>query len=136
MHSKASLSGLIATLMGLVVVAGGVGGCVTTASVRTEPRDSVRFTSATSAQTFYEAYLAKYYFKSTQGSFAIGVPLPYQHREMKTDNISFNAAVSVADADHDGVITDEEARGYNEKVKLEREDVVAAAPAATAVKPQ
>jgi hypothetical protein len=122
MHTKAFVSGLIVTVAGFVV-----GGCVSSASVRNEPRDTVRFASATGAQTFYEAYLARYYARPTQGYVAFGVPLPYEHHELKTDNVSFNAAVSVADVNHDGVISDEEARAYNDKVKSEREAVATAA---------
>ena len=122
MHTKAFFGGVVATLLGFVV-----GGCVSTASVRNEPRESVRFTSATAAQTFYEAYLVRYYSRPTQGYVALGGPLPYEHRELKTDNVSFNAAVRVADADHDSVISDEEALAYNATVKTEREAMAAAA---------
>lgn len=95
------------------------GGCVTTGVVKNEQRDSVRFASATGAQIFYEAYITKNYTHpmGSGPSFAVGAPLPYRHHVYSTDNVYFNAAVRSADTNHDGVISDEEARVYADSIR-------------------
>jgi len=92
-------------------------GCVTRATVKDEPRQSVRFASAQAAQTFYEAYLAMYYPPGV-GSFdvAIRAPLPYHHRKITTDNVLFNAAIRTTDSNSDGIISKDEAGAYAAKV--------------------
>jgi hypothetical protein len=86
-------------------------GCVTHTTVKDEPRQGVRFSSAEAAQTFYDAYL---YAASPKGhgSVTLSVPTPYWHRTVSTDNIHFNSAVRIADSNHDGIISEEEARAF------------------------
>lgn len=100
------------TLPALVALLGGLAsGCVHHTTIRDEPRQSVRFGSAEAAQTFYDAYLASAGPKG-QGSVNVYVPLPYWHNTVPTDNIRFNTAARSADGDHDGVISEEEARAF------------------------
>ena len=70
------------------------------------------------ATMFYEAYLSRYYSRSTRPSINIGLefPLPYSYSQVKTDNAFFDEAVAGADKNHDGVIPDDEARAYSESV--------------------
>ncbi len=92
-------------------------GCVTRATVKNEPRQSVRFANAQAAQTFYEAYLAMNYPPST-GSVDVFIPapLPYHHRKITTDNVLFNAAIRTTDSNSDGIISEDEAGAYAAKV--------------------
>ncbi len=91
-------------------------GCVMYTSVKTEARQSVQFSSALAAQSFYDAYLAAA-SPTGHGSISIYLPPPYWHRTVPTDNIRFNAAIQSADVDHDGVISDEEAVAYAAKAQ-------------------
>jgi hypothetical protein len=86
-------------------------GCVTHTTVKDEPRQSVRFSTAQAAQTFYDAYLSSASPKG-QGSVSVSVPLPYWHQTVSTDNVLFNTAVRSADSNHDGIISEEEARAF------------------------
>lgn len=86
-------------------------GCVTQTTVKDEPRQSVHFSDPQAAKTFYDAYLAAASPKG-HGTVAVYVPLPYWHRTVSSDNIRFNSAVRTADSNHDGVISEEEARAF------------------------
>jgi len=88
-------------------------GCATRATVKDESRQSVRFASTEAAQTFYEAYLARYYPPGA-GSFTVAIyaPLPYHHRKITTDNVFFNEAVRTTDKNSDGMISEDEASAY------------------------
>jgi hypothetical protein len=96
----------------------GAVGCVQTTSVKDSPRAAVTFETAAGAQIFYEAYLSKNYGRSGKGNLIVyvDIPLPYWHKEVKTDNVLFNDAISAADTNHDGIISDDEARAYSAKV--------------------
>lgn len=85
--------------------------CVTRITWKNESRRSVRFSSAQAAQTFYEALLFANVPKG-RGAVTVGVPLPYGHRTLSTENVRFNAAVRTADSNHNGTISENEARGF------------------------
>jgi len=106
-------------------------GCVTTATVRDQPRCTVRFADARAAQTFYEAYIIKTYTRSMSPGMVleVGVPAqpPYEHLEYMTDNVFFNAAIAAADANHDGVISEDEALQYSDRVRSPQAGNVAVA---------
>jgi hypothetical protein len=96
-------------------------GCVTHyTTVKDEPRQTVQFASARAAQTFYEAYIRDHYVDAERDHANWSVDLetvpPYERRDLKTDNVLFNEAVQAADANHDGVISEAEARAYAAKV--------------------
>jgi hypothetical protein len=100
-----------------------VSGCVTYVTTKNEPRDNVRFENAQAAQTFYDAYLAHSYNRNFYGKtnavsrvVTIGIHPPYWQYKNMTDNVRFNRAVDLADANHDGLITLTEAQAYAEKV--------------------
>ena len=99
------ISAVIASIGGLT------SGCVNHTTIKDEPRQTVRFSSPQAAQTFYDAYLSATSPKG-HGSVSVFVALPYQHRTVSTDNVRFNSAIRIADNDHDGVISDEEARAF------------------------
>lgn len=88
-------------------------GCVSHITIKDEPRQSVRFSSPQSAQTFYDAYLSA---TSPEGrgsvSVYVALALPYQHKTVSTDNVRFNCAVQTADSNHNGVISREEAGAF------------------------
>lgn len=109
-------SNRLLVLAGSTLLAGVMTGCVTHTTVKNEPRRSVRFASPEAAQNFYDAYLSGF-SPSGKGSVAIYVPPPYWHRTVKSDDARFNAAVQAADADHNDVISDEEAQDYAARMK-------------------
>lgn len=88
--------------------------CVTTTLVDTEEKRPVKFTSASSAQTFYEAY------NLTQGvqknSVTAHVGLPYSHRRVKGPQAKLNAAYIKADTNKDSRITLQEAKSYSKGI--------------------
>ena len=103
-------------------------GCVTRTTMSDAPRKPVQFETASGAQTFYEAYLKNDYPSTSRSSLAVGVPLPYWHRTVKTENVNFNRAVDEADANHDGTISQDEARTYAAKLQQQRATEAAACP--------
>jgi len=83
------------------------------------PKSDMRFESLAAATTFYDALLAKKFptqqqSKGPHGDVTISLPMPYmQYRQTRTSaNVLFNEAATKADANHDGVISEEEARVY------------------------
>lgn len=105
-HSmKPTIPALIALLSCLT------SGCVTRITYKNEPRRGVRFSNVQAAQAFYEALL----FANTpkgRGVVSLGIPLPYGHRTLSTANVRFNEAVQTADSNHDGIISESEARAF------------------------
>ena len=86
-------------------------GCVSHTTIKDEPRQSGRFSSPQSAQTFYNAYLSAT-SPEGRGSFNVFVALPYRHQTVSTDNVRFNCAILTADSNHNGVISKEEASAF------------------------
>ncbi len=99
-------------------------GCVTCTTYRDEPRRKVRFSSARTAQTFYDAY-ASIGTPIGSGILSVGVgfpmPLPYRRSTVPTENVKFNAAIQAADTDHNGVISEQEARTYAAQIAADRQ---------------
>src|SRR3954470_4244333 len=91
-------------------------GCVTRTTAKNEPRQSVHFSSEQAVETFYEAYLAISYPSDKQNVVAVWIGLPYTHRKISTENVHFNQAIQLADSDHDGIISDDEAQAYAAKM--------------------
>ena len=94
-----------------------VPGCVTRTTVKNEPRQHVQFAGQHASETFYEAYLATYYPSNRKSGTVVWVGLPYTHHKISMDNVYFNIAIKSADANHDGIISDEEATGYAQQRK-------------------
>ena len=108
-------SAVIIMLLGCVA-----SGCVTRTTFKDEPRQSVHFASAEAAQTFYDAYLARNYRfsppdKAETNEIAVFIVMPYRHYTVQTENFRFNHAIQLADTNHDGIISDVEARAYAAK---------------------
>ncbi len=79
------------------------------------PRAGTTFASEKASQTFYEALLAeKFPADGYKHSLTLFVPLPvsYYERDRDSSTILVNAALAQADADKDGVITEQEADAY------------------------
>lgn len=93
-----------------LILAAFVAGCATRTTVKDAARQNVQFTTPKATQVFYDTYRADTEPKGN--SFALAVPLPYQHKTLATDNVRFNAAVKTADTNHDGIITEEEAQTF------------------------
>jgi len=93
-------------------------GCSTTSyTYQDAPQTPVKFESLQAEQTFYDAVLAKYYPapKSPDGKgfdSDLYLPLSIEHDVRKTSHVLFNEAVAAADTNHDGVITEAEAKTY------------------------
>jgi hypothetical protein len=105
-------SAVIIILLGCIA-----SGCVSQTTFKDEPRQSVHFASAEAAQTFYDAYLARYYHfspsdKTKTNEVAIFIAMPYWHHTVQTENYHFNHAIQLADTNHDGIISDAEAQAY------------------------
>jgi hypothetical protein len=86
-------------------------GCVTHTTIKDAARNGIQFVTPLAAQTFYEAYLSAS-DPQGHGSVEVYLPLPYSHRTVSTDNVRFNSAAQVADSNHDGIISEEEARAF------------------------
>jgi hypothetical protein len=80
-------------------------------TVKDASRQNIHFATPQAAQTFYDTYLSVADPKG-HGSTAVYLPLPYWHRTVSTDNVRFNSAAQIADSNHDGVISEEEARAF------------------------
>jgi hypothetical protein len=84
---------------------------------RDVPRASVTFENDTAARIFYEA-LTKPARKGerTESKTEIELPLVFsdKRRVVSGPNAAFNAAVDMCDSNHDGRITEQEARIYAE----------------------
>src|SRR5437762_2268009 len=92
-------------------------GCVTRTTVKDEPRKQVHFASQIAAETFYEAYLLDNYPPAVRGGkhnmISLYLVSPYWHKTVKTDNVRFNLTVRKVDADHDGMISEEESANFS-----------------------
>ena len=79
------------------------------------PPAPLQFDSMKAEQTFYNAVLAKYFpafDSSTWDVEAQMSPIEYDNEVRKSSNVLFNEEVAVADANHDGIITQSEADAY------------------------
>jgi len=84
---------------------------------------SITFENANAAKVFYDAYISQNYmresYKGLQVQVGVTLQSPYWHSNYQylTDNVLFNRAVSAADRNHDGVITESEASRFFEQVR-------------------
>ncbi|MES2659544.1 MAG: hypothetical protein V4689_13075 [Verrucomicrobiota bacterium] len=105
----------------LVLLCGFTSSCVTYTKYKDETRTKVNFSSTSTAQTFYDAYAS---VDSPMGNGClvakIPLPLPYWQMTKDTENTKFNAAVQIADTNHDNIISKKEARAYAASVAAER----------------
>jgi hypothetical protein len=92
-------------------------------TVKDEPRASVHLASVEAAQTFYDAHIMENYAWRRDDrdagwsvSAGIDVPAPFERNKMVTDNVKFNNAIRETDTNHDGTISDAEAKAYAAKI--------------------
>jgi hypothetical protein len=118
-------TGDIKRIAGLSALLGSLASGCTTAytTVKDEPRANVHFASAEAAQTFYDAYIMDNYAWRRDDhdagwsvSAGMAVPMPYERNKIVTDNVKFNNAIRETDTNHDGTISDAEAKAYAVKV--------------------
>ena len=95
--------------------------CVVYTKYKDETRMKVSFSSTSTAQTFYDAY-ASVGSPVGNGSVVARIPRPIPYLQMTTDteNTKFNAAVRMADTNHDRIIAQKEARAYAATVAANR----------------
>ena len=95
--------------------------CVTYTKYKDETRMQVSFSSTSTAQTFYDAY-ASVGSPVGNGSVVAKIPrpIPYWQMTKDTENTKFNAAVRMADTNHDHIISQKEARAYAATVAADR----------------
>lgn len=113
--NKSIAKPMLAAVCGLVLA-----GCITHKStvVRDVPRTNVVFENDTAARVFYEALSkmpqAKYQSESTT---EINIPVIFENeRHVVTGpNAAFNAAVAECDSNHDGKITELEAKIFAQR---------------------
>ncbi len=114
---KTRLSLLIVTLTAVAAT-----GCIHTEEtvVRDSPRVPVEFETETAGRIFYEALSRSNGGHSHRESSAeVEVPFVFGHktRTVRGPNLAFNEAVQRADTNHDGRITEVEARIYADQVR-------------------
>lgn len=107
------------TLPMLALLSGLSSSCVSHITYKDEPRQRIRFGNAQAAQTFYECLFLPDGPKR-HGAVSVGVPLPYGHRTISTENTRFNAAIQKADSNHDKIISESEARAFAAKQSAEK----------------
>ena len=114
---KTRLSLLIVTLTAVAAT-----GCIHTEEtvVRDSPRVPVEFETETAGRIFYEALSRSNGGRShRESSSEVEVPFVFGHktRTVRGPNLAFNEAVQRADTNHDGRITEVEARIYADQVR-------------------
>ena len=103
------------TALFLLVAALCVTGCISHQETvyQEEPRVGVEFENETAGRIFYEA-LSKTERKldRSESSTQINIPVIFEHktRVVRGQNAAFNAAMRRCDTNHDGRITEQEAR--------------------------
>ena len=89
-------------------------GCIHTSEtvVHDDPRTAVEFENDAAARIFYETLSQRHQHPREESSTEISLPLVFEHkvRTVRGPNTDFNEAVSRCDTNHDGKITEAEAR--------------------------
>ena len=89
-------------------------GCIHTSEtvVHDEPRTPVEFENDTAGRLFYEALSRRSTRTREESSTEVSLPIVFEHkvRTVRGPNTDFNEAVSHCDTNHDGKITEAEAR--------------------------
>lgn len=96
-------------------------GCITHKStvVRDVPRVNVQFENDDAVRIFYEA-LSKMSYTQTESTTEINIGILDDQRHVVTGpNVVFNQAVAECDANHDGMITEQEAKIFAERIAQE-----------------
>ena len=92
------------------------GGCISQEQTvyRDVPRQNVEFENETAGRIFYEA-LSKTPRRDNQESKTdVSIPIVFEHKKrvVRSENFSFNDAISKCDTNHDGKITETEAKFF------------------------
>ncbi|HTI71835.1 MAG TPA: hypothetical protein VMF06_17800 [Candidatus Limnocylindria bacterium] len=89
-------------------------GCIHTSEtvVRDDSRTPVEFENDTAGRLFYETLSRRGRSNREESTTDVSLPLVFEHkvRTVRGPNIEFNEAVSRCDTNHDGKITETEAR--------------------------
>lgn len=102
-----------------LVLTGLTAGCITNEETiyKDEGRIPVSFENDKAARLFYEA-LSKHNTPQDRdrSTTEVHIPVVFKHKQtvIRGENSQFNNAVRQADTDHDGKITEQEARIYSE----------------------
>src|SRR5437879_2289265 len=91
-----------------------VSGCIITrTTVEDAPRQTAHFSSQKAVEAFYEGYWLIHCQGPPPGAHVRPVLYPpYIHQRYSTGNVIFNAAIRKADANADGIISEDEALAY------------------------
>jgi hypothetical protein len=86
---------------------------------RDGPRVSVDFENDTAGHLFYEALSKKNSRTPGESKTEVKLPLVFEHerRVITGPNAAFNDAVDQCDSNHDGTITEREARIFSRRVR-------------------
>ncbi|HTB62523.1 MAG TPA: hypothetical protein VK737_02950 [Opitutales bacterium] len=95
-------------------------GCALTKTTYDDaPLNSTKFESTQASQTFYNALFASHYparhdppKTDSVYSVAIALPLDFGHHTVDSYRVMLNEAMTTADTNHDGVISEAEASAY------------------------
>ena len=97
--------------------------CVSIVKTADEPKESVTFSSARAAQTFYETTYVTESRGENGGSLNMTLPIVLpSYRENDGPQLTYNKAVRAADANGDTHITTAEAQAYADSKKNKDED--------------
>lgn len=105
-------SNLLAVCLGLAGLA--LTGCVSVhkVTIQDAPRKAIEFESADAMRTFYDALLARLLPVERKPSRIIAGQTLYTRETKLSGNMAFNRAVTAADADGNGLISQAEATAY------------------------
>jgi hypothetical protein len=101
----------------LIVAAALSAGCISHHSTvyQEVPRASVQFESDAAARLFYETLSRNSSAKNrSESTTTFALPLVFEHERKVVPgrNVEFNEAVEICDSNHDGKITEDEAKIY------------------------
>jgi len=110
----------VLTFAVLSLLAAGASGCISTSRTvrREEPRMPVEFENDTAGRLFYESLS---HLRSQRGASEshshVSLPIIFDHQNtsIEGESIVFNEAVRRCDTNHDGKITELEARIFSEQ---------------------
>jgi hypothetical protein len=108
------------TLTAFAVLAGAAAGCISTNKTvrREEPRMPVEFENDTAGRLFYESLSHLRGHRGTSESHShVSLPIIFDHQTttIEGESLLFNEAVRQCDSNHDGKVTELEARIFSEQ---------------------
>jgi hypothetical protein len=111
MKTKTLLTTILTSLVTLTFFTS----CVTvrTTYYKNAARVRVRFESLRATRTFYDALIVRRFpAYEGRGNVCLAIDAPYSWKTTESADVIFNKAIAMADTNHDGVISEREAKAY------------------------